>query len=227
MNNYDKAQKAYDKAREGINVKENEQIVLKCKIGHWCYLFARDIKGADIKAHEQVVLENKELDYSCAFAYSIPGANLEEHFKLIYNSGDKEWFNKFIEEVNYKDTKIEEWLMYIKSTMNAFEKAQIAYWEAYKSINVKENEKIVLESKTSWCYDFARYIPGADIKAHEQVILELKDPKNCFYFAKIPGANIEEHFKVIVNSGSKYWLDAFIKYVDYKNTKVEEWLLYI
>ena len=136
------------------------------------------------------------------------------------------------------------------------EKARKAYCEASNGINVKENEKIVLECKTSWCYEFARDIPGADIKAHEQAILELKDLEHSFWFAKdvlgadikahekvilelkdskysywfaknILGANIEEHFKVILNSGDKFWLNYFIEKINYKGTKVEEWLLYI
>jgi len=107
-------------------------------------------------------------------------------------------------------------------------KAYKAYIEALNGINVKENEKIVLECKTYWCYDFAKQIPRADIKAHEQVILEFKNSRSSFYFARnIPEANIEEHFKVVYNSGDKFWLDKFIKEVNYKNTKVEVWLLYI
>ena len=112
--------------------------------------------------------------------------------------------------------------------MKDYNKAQNAYYEALDGIDVKENEQIVLESKTFLCYYFARDIPGADIKEHEQVILELKRPECSCYFAEdIPGANIEEHFKIVFNSGNKDWLDYFIKVVNYKNTKVEEWLLYI
>ena len=107
-------------------------------------------------------------------------------------------------------------------------KARKAHWEAHRGVNVKENEQIVLECKTDWCYNFALNIPGADIKAHEQVILELKDLFYCFNFAKnIPGAKIEEHFKIILNSRDKFWLNRFIEYVNYKNTRVEEWLMYI
>ena len=97
-----------------------------------------------------------------------------------------------------------------------------------KKNNIKENEKVVLECKTSWCYNFAKNIPKADIKAHEQVILELKDPEySCWFAEDIIGANIEEHFKLVYNSGDKYWFNYFIEHVNYKNTRVEEWLLYI
>ena len=115
MNNYDKAAKsakAYREALEGINVKENEKIVLECK-NIWSYDFARDISGADIKAHEQVILEFKEPQLSFLFAKDIPGANIEEFFKIILNSGDKLWLYEFIKKVNYKGTKVEEWLLYI------------------------------------------------------------------------------------------------------------------
>jgi len=112
--------------------------------------------------------------------------------------------------------------------MDNEEKAYNAYREAIKGINVKENEKIVLECKTYWCYNFAKYVLGADIKAHEKIILDLKDPEySCAFAYSIPGANIEEHFKVIVNSGDKEYLDDFIKYVNYKGTRVEKWWLYI
>ena len=109
---YKKAQKAYNKAFKGINVKENEAIVLKCKTS-LCYDFALNIPGADIKAHEKVILDLKDLFYCFHFAYSIPEANIEEHFKVILNSGDKYWLEDFIEKVNYKDTKVEEWVMHI------------------------------------------------------------------------------------------------------------------
>ena len=140
MNNNKKAEDAYNKARDGINVKENEQIVLECKTS-WCYFFARDIEeantkaheqvildlkkpecfyffaldipGADIKAHEKALLTIKDPQISCYFAQDIPGANIEEHFKVVYNSGSKFWLDFFIEKVNYKNTKVEEWLLYI------------------------------------------------------------------------------------------------------------------
>ena len=112
--------------------------------------------------------------------------------------------------------------------MDNYDKIRIAYFEALDGINVKENEKIVLESKTYWSFAFALNISGADIKAHELVVLEINKPNDSFYFARdIAGANIEEHFKIIYNSGYKDYLNRFIKEVNYKNTKVEEWLLYI
>ena len=113
MNNYNKARDAYYEACKGVNIKENEKITLDCKVSSWCYIFALRITGADIKAHEKVILELKDLQYSYWFVKDIPGANIEEHFKAVLNSGDKNWLDNFIKYVNYKNTRVEEWLMYI------------------------------------------------------------------------------------------------------------------
>ena len=113
MDIFEKTRIAYFEALNGINVKENEQIILQSKNLNWSYYFAKDIKGADIKAHEKVLLELNKPNDSFWFARDIVGANIEEHFKVVYNSGDKHYLNRFIKEVNYKNTKVEEWLMYI------------------------------------------------------------------------------------------------------------------
>jgi len=107
------AYKAYYQALNGINIKENEKIVLEIKDTNWCYQFAKNIPAADIKAHEKNLLELKDAYYCFIFARDVPEANIEEHFKIIFNSEDKHWLNKFIQEVNYKGTKVEEWLFYI------------------------------------------------------------------------------------------------------------------
>ena len=235
MDNNEKAKKAYYEACEGVNVKENEQIVLECKTvlsycfaknipgadikaheqvilelkdRYYSYVFARDIKGADIKAHELVILELKDPYYSYVFTRDIPGANVEEHYKVVLNSGNQEYiekFNKFIKEKNI-------------SFMSNLDKANNAYVKARDNINVKENEQVVLESKTIWSYHFAKNISGANLKAHEQVILELNQPNWCFYFAAdIPGANIEEHYKVVLNYGNQEYIEKFNKFIKEKN----------
>ena len=112
MDNFEKAQKAYYEALEGINVRENEQIVLESETT-CSYYFALDIPEADIKAHEKVILKIKKPSCSYYFARDVLGANIEEHFKVVYNSGNKDWLNFFIKHVNYKNTRVEEWLFYI------------------------------------------------------------------------------------------------------------------
>ena len=112
MDNYDKAEKAYNEALNGFNIKENEKIVLEHRAG-WSYLFALYVPGADIKAHEQVILELKNPELSYLFARDILGANIENHFQVVFNSEGKYWLNWFIKDVNYKGTKVEEWLLYI------------------------------------------------------------------------------------------------------------------
>lgn len=69
-----------------------------------------------------------------------------------------------------------------------------------KTANIKEHEKIILESKDAWyAYLFARDIPNANIKELEKVVLESKNVHYAYFFARdIPGANIKELEKVIL-----------------------------
>ena len=105
--------------------------------------------------------------------------------------------------------------------MNNFDKADKAYTEARKGINVKKNERIVLECKTTWCYEFARDIHGADIKAHEQVILELKSGYYSYYFARdIKGADIKAHELVLLGLRDPEYSSWFAQ--DIPGANVEE-----
>ena len=76
-----------------------------------------------------------------------------------------------------------------------------AYWEAYKGINIKENEQMVLESKSiAFCYYFAR---------------DVKD------------SNKEELFKVVLESGNKDLINIFLQYVEFDKKKFKNYLLFI
>ena len=75
----------------------------------------------------------------------------------------------------------------------------VAYYEAYENMDIeeedeekmKENEKIVLESKNSyWAFEFAYDFPKSNIKALENIIIEDKNVFFAFKFAHcIEGAN--------------------------------------
>jgi len=103
----------YLEARRGINIQENEKIILESKDLYYCYCFAWIIKEANIKAHEKVVLESKNSNYCYAFARYIKGSNKEELFKLVLESGDKYWINKFLEEVDFDKEKFVNYLLFI------------------------------------------------------------------------------------------------------------------
>jgi len=96
-----------------VNIKEIEDIVLSFKNPIYSFLFALQVPEANIQLHEQVVLNSKNDGLCCEFAEHVPGANIEEHFKLILNSGNKYSFDEFIRKVNYKGTKVEQWLYYV------------------------------------------------------------------------------------------------------------------
>ena len=107
--------------------------------------------------------------------------------------------------------------------------AKEAYKEAYRGINIKKNEKIVLESKDPhYCYWFVRDISRANIKALEEIVLESKDPYYCYWFARdVKKSNKEALFKVILEYGDKDWINNFLEKVDFDKEKYINYLLFI
>jgi len=105
---------AYSEACKGINIKENERIVLESKDSESCCWFAKDVKGANIKAHEQIILESKSYYYYCYnFARYVPESNKEELFKVILESEDRNWINIFLEYVEFNKEKFINYLLFI------------------------------------------------------------------------------------------------------------------
>jgi hypothetical protein len=80
------ADEAYEEALKGINVKENENIVLKYKNAKLCYLFAKHIPSADILAHETIILNQQDGGFSFEFARDIEGAHIQSHINLLHHN---------------------------------------------------------------------------------------------------------------------------------------------
>jgi len=106
-------EQAYKQARKGINIKKNEEIILKSKNPQYCYSFARHIFGANIKAHEKVILESKNIACCCIFALDIKESNKEDLFKVVLESGDKDWINIFIKTIDFDKEKYINYLLFI------------------------------------------------------------------------------------------------------------------
>jgi len=104
---------AYKEAREGINIKKNEKIILESKNIDYCYEFARDVPGANIKAFEEVILEIKDPYWCYSFAKYLKGSNKEELFKVILESGNKFWINRFLEDVEFNKEKFANYILFI------------------------------------------------------------------------------------------------------------------
>lgn len=133
--------KAYNEAYDGINIKENEQIVLAYKNAHYSFNFALNIAIVDIESHEKVILESENPNYCYAFAVEIPGANVKalqdvliklKHatycFALALHSdkADKQALSqavleslninvivKFYNEIDFDKTEYEKYLMFM------------------------------------------------------------------------------------------------------------------
>ena len=100
--------------------------------------------------------------------------------------------------------------------------------KAIKNANIKEHEKVVLESKDpKYNYMFALGIKDANIKEHEKVILESKDLEYNYKFAKtIIGAYVLAHSKILLENNYELYnenkknIDEIDKIL-YKNMKMD------
>lgn len=107
----------------------------------------------------------------------------------------------------------------ILSLKNAY-KSYYYCFENKKTANIKEHEKIIIESKdVYYAYKFALNIPGANLKEHEKVVLESKYAYYAYLFARdIPGANVELFKDILENSQFKEEFKAL--YEEYKKNKM-------
>jgi len=107
------AEEAYEEAIKGINIQENENIVLKIKDHHYSYLFARDVPRANIKSHEKIILESKDL-YCCYwFAKDVKESNKEYLFKVVLESGNKNYISAFLKYIDFNKDKYINYLLFI------------------------------------------------------------------------------------------------------------------
>jgi len=104
---------AYNEACRGINIKENEKIVLECKNIHMCYKFALDVPGANIEAHEKIIIENKSPMYCYFFAKYAKNSNKEELFKVILEFGELVHIRMYLENINFDKEKYINYLLFI------------------------------------------------------------------------------------------------------------------
>lgn len=103
-----------------------------------------------------------------------------------------------------------------------------AYEEALKGINVKKNEALVLENKSSYhSFWFAKKIKGANIKAHERVIINNKKPAYCLMFADyIKDADKQTLSEVVLKSLDEYYIRRFYQEIDFDKSKYDLMLLF-
>jgi len=107
------AQVAYYEAYRGINIQDNEKIVLESKDLEYCYWFARYVPLANIKAFEEAILENKDHSWCYFFAKDVKESNKEELFKVVLESGDKDYINNFLKYIDFNKEKFADYLLFI------------------------------------------------------------------------------------------------------------------
>lgn len=67
--------------------------------------------------------------------------------------------------------------------------------------NYLRQKKILKSADAKECYEFARYVEGADIKALQDAVIKSGDAKYCYFFARyIEGADVEALQEAIIES---------------------------
>lgn len=96
-------QEAYEEALQGINVKENEAIILASNNAQYFYSFARYVKESNIKALQEAAIKSNNAYCCYNFAKDIQGANIEALQEAVIKSNDAHYcycFAKNIEGAN-------------------------------------------------------------------------------------------------------------------------------
>ena len=100
-------QQAYYEASNGLNIAENEQIVLAGKNTKWCFYFALNIPEANIKAHEEIVIVSKDPHICFCFAKHIKGTNKQLLSKVVLESLNEKYIKLFYNNIDFDKTKYE------------------------------------------------------------------------------------------------------------------------
>jgi len=106
------AKEAYEEALRGINVKENEAIVLANKDNYYSFYFARKVKGANIKAHEKIIIKNGSPGYCLFFADNIKGADKQALSEVVLKSLDKYYIRRFYQSIDFDKSKYDLMLLF-------------------------------------------------------------------------------------------------------------------
>lgn len=98
-------------------------------------------------------------------------------------------------------------------------------------MNKTEQEILnIKDPRTShwYCYYCLNNKKAANIKEHEKIVLESKDAKYAYYFAKnIPEANKERLFTKVLELNDLYYICLFLKNIDFDKEKYKHLLLFI
>lgn len=91
--------KALYEACSGIDVEQNQEIVIQSKDAYYVYCFAVEVKDANIEKLQQVIIDNKDCQYAYWFAKDIKKANIQKLSEVVFNSGNISYIKLFYRRI--------------------------------------------------------------------------------------------------------------------------------
>jgi len=98
-------QQAYEDAKSGINVQENEHIILNSGDGYWIFRFARDIHNANISCLEDAMLNSGYILGFYFFAKEVDKSDKQKISDYVLNTFEHDLIKVYYEEINFDKSK--------------------------------------------------------------------------------------------------------------------------
>lgn len=108
--------KAYSEACNGINIEENQEIIIQGKIAQYAYMFANHIKNSNIQRLQQVIIDDQNPCYAFYFALDIKETNIQKLSEVVIHSKVEYWIRDFYNNIphdKFDTSKFETYLTFM------------------------------------------------------------------------------------------------------------------
>lgn len=100
----------------GINIKQNQEIIINSKNSHYVYDFALSVKESDTNKLQQVIIDNQDSYYAYLFALYVKNADVQKLANVVLDSQNKihiKWFYKEVPHNKFDFDKFETYLTFM------------------------------------------------------------------------------------------------------------------
>jgi len=100
---------------------------------------------------------------------------------------------------------------------------------AIKGIDVEKNQEFILSSKSPiYIYYFGKLVKHANLEKIEDALIDLQAFERLFSFAyNLEKSNKEKIFKAILQSNDDYYINRFLKEIDFNKDQFKDYLPFI
>lgn len=95
----------YSEALSGINIQENEKLILNSNDGYYIYRFAKDVKDANILALEEALLKTKYVIGFLYFAEFVKGSNKQKLSDAVLETFNYDLIKAYYDHIDFDKTR--------------------------------------------------------------------------------------------------------------------------